>query len=332
MPEPSKYPEGINNFVLPGGLVQQRIFTTSKPQVNVRVDADGRFESRELRAGRWDVSWYPESGGPSEAQPVHLAAAPEQSVALSFAGLSVDGAVLDVEGEPVAGAQVRETKGGATTFTREDGTFSFSGLRQATTYYFVAFAGELESDPVQWTPAAEPRPQTLTLILKDPSRRPALVVRVVDAEGSGASGAFIFLEGPGIGLQVLRADRDGEARFLLQPPYPEIVRAAAFSQGQWSLGEWDRLAGLGEGLSVVLRRTGALRVSSRSQSDNVQVVGPGGWDVSLLSRFLGLQPSVGTAEPLELRGLPPGEYQVDLDKASGRQTVRAGEVSELRLE
>ena len=332
MPEPSRYPEGINNFVLPGGLVQQRIFTTSKPQVNVRVDAEGRFESHDLRAGRWDVSWYPESGGPTEAQPVLLAAMPEQRVSLTFAGLSVHGAVRDAEGEPVVGAQVRETQGGATTFTGEDGTFRFSSLREASTYYFVAFAGELESDPVELAVGADRRPEPLTLIVKDPSHRPALVVRAVDAEGAGASGAFVFLEGVGIGLQVLSTDRGGEARFLLQPPYPETVRAAVFSQGQWSLGEWKRLGGLEQGLTVALRQTGALRVSSEAQTVNLRVLGPGGWDVILLSRLLGFQPSVQTDQALELRGLPPGEYQVELDKSSGRQTVRAGEVSELRFE
>lgn len=63
-----------------------------------------------------------------------------------------------------------------------------------------------------------------------------------------------------------------------------------------------------------------------------QIVAPGGWDLSLLLRLLGLRVTVSPETPLEVSGLPPGDYEARLEGRSAKRALGEGEREELRME
>lgn len=331
MPQAGQIPEGIVNFVAAGGLKQTHVFSANKPQVDVPVDATGRFVTRDLRPGRWDVIWFPESGAPTEPRKVELPSGREHAVVLAFPGLAIEGVVLDGAGKPVEGARVRELTGGATSFTGADGGFTLGGLRPVLNS-FEAQSGDLRSDPVQVDLSSRQAHEPLTLILKESAAQPALAIRVLGPEGLGAANSFVFVEAAGQGLQVLTTDAEGKVDLLLRPPYPEVLRAAAFSAGNWTFGSWTRLEEARDGISLEIGRVGSLALRTRQGRGTLQITAPGGWNLTLLLAFLGSNPSLGPESPLGLTGLPGGAYVVRLAEVSETVNVRAGEQAEVQLE
>lgn len=330
--EAGPLPEGILHFKSPSGLTQHQVFTANAPSIDVPVGAQGTFETRDLRAGTWQVAFQPDGGGPTEAVPILLSQEKEQVIGLPFPGFSVTGTVLDEEGRPVEEARVREVEGGTTTLSAKDGSFRFDGLR-AKTYFFSALKDEAASDPLE-TAVGEGQPKApLVLTLQADGRHPLLEVRVADESGAPVPGAFVFVDLPGRGLRVLTADASGVASLVLDPPYPPTVRAAARVGNAWALGTWQPFEqARREGLALSPLPTGTLGVVAGKSNGLLQITAPGGWSLTVLLSTLGAPPLLEPGATLEIGGLPAGTYELKADEQVKSATVREGERVEVRLE
>ncbi len=325
--EAGPIPEGILHFKTPAGLTQNQVFTANAPQIDVPVEAQGIFATRELRAGNWQVTFQPDGGGPTEAVQIPLSAEKEQSVVLPFPGFAVTGTVLDEEGRPVEEARVREVESGATTLSAKDGSFRFDGLR-AKTYFFIASKDEAASDPLE-VAVGEGQPKApIVLDLHADGRHPVLEIRVTDERGAPQPGAFVFVDLAVRGLRVLTTDAAGVASLLLDPPYPETVRAAARIGNAWALGIWQPFDQARNGMALSPASTGSLSILSPKSTGLLQITAPGGWNLTILLSTLGAPPFLEGA-PLELNGLPAGNYDLKAGDRSKTVAVREGERAEV---
>ncbi len=196
--------------------------------------------------------------------------AEEQAVALPFPDFSVAGIIHDEEDRPVEGARVREVEGGTTILSAEDGSFRFEGLR-AKTYFFSAAKDEAASEPLEVAVGEGQPKEPLVLVLRPEGRRPALEVSVADERGVPVAGAFVFIELPGQGMRVLTADSSGVAKLLLDPPYPETVRAAARIGMTWALGPWQPFDRARNGLALSPGPTGSLGLVAGESQGLLQI-------------------------------------------------------------
>lgn len=321
-------PEGVMTFSTPSGLTQQQVFTANAPPVAVPVEAGGAFASRELRAGRWQVTFEPEGGGSTEALEVALSEEKDQALVLPYPGFSVSGTVLDGDGQTVEKARVRDLEGGTTTLSAKDGSFRFDGLR-AKTYYFRAAKGDAASEADEVAVGEDQSPGPLVLVLRPEGSQPAVEIRVADERGAPVPGAFVFIEIPGRGLRVLTADSTGTAKLVLDPPYPASVRAAAYVAGKWALGAWQPFEQAREGMTLAVGPTGSMGVEAGTAAGLVEIAGPGGWNMTLLLSTLGARPLLDPGAVLEVGGLPPGTYELKAGERVATATVREGQRAEV---
>lgn len=329
--EAGPVPEGIMSFKTASGLTQQQVFTANAPPAVVPVEAGGAFVSGELRAGRWQVTFQPDRGGSTEALEVVLSAEKEQTVVLPYPGFSIIGTVLDADGQIVEGARVREVEGGTTILSAADGSFRFEGLR-AKTYFFSAAKDEAASETLEVAVGDGQPLEPLVLVLRPEGRRPALEVRVADERGTPVAGAFVFVELPGRGVRVLTADSSGVAKLLLDPPYPETVRAAARIGMTWVLGSWQPFDRARNGLALSPGPTGSLGLVVGESQGLLQISAPGDWNLTLLLGTLGAPPLLEQGAVLESVGLPVGTYELRSGERVARATVREGERTEVGWE
>ncbi|HEY4563161.1 MAG TPA: carboxypeptidase-like regulatory domain-containing protein, partial [Thermoanaerobaculia bacterium] len=328
--EAGPVPEGILRFKTPSGLTQNQVFTANAPAVEVPVEAGGTFATRDLRAGTWQVAFQPDGGGTTETRSLALSEEKEQTVVLPFPGFSVAGTVLDADGRPVEEARVRETEGGTTTLSAKDGSFRFDGLR-AKTYFFSAAKDEAASDPLDVAVGEGQPKEPIVLTLHEGGRKPALEAHVTDDRGAPAAGAFVFVELAGRGLRVLTADGSGTASLLLDPPYPDTVRAAARIGSVWALGPWQPFDRVHTEIALSPGLTGSLDLKAGKSEGLLQVNGPGGWNLTLLLSMLGAPPLLQSGGALEIGGLPAGIYQLNAGGTAKSAAVREGEQTEVTL-
>lgn len=324
-------PGEVRTTVSPGGLRQQQVFGAGRPQVDVVVAADGSFSTTDLVPGRWRVLWSPAAGSVSGSQTVDIPRVERFETVVLFPGASVTGVVTDASGGPVEGARVTEIASGALAFSAADGTFSLGGLAPGSVS-LQAREGERTSPIVKAEIETGRTTDPIHLILGKGSRV-SLAVRVIDAAGAPAAGAFVFLEEEGNGQRILTAAADGRAQAVFDPPYPARVRLAATAGGTWALGPWTEWKAAREGLDVVLGGDpGSLLVVSDSRAGVPQILTGDGWDIAWLFTRLGARPAAGPETPLRIGGLPPGTYTVVLDGRSGTATVRERDEATVRFE
>ncbi len=311
----------IQTHISPGGLRQQQVAGLGRPQVDVEVAPDGRFETDQLTPGPWVVSWRPAAGTFSGSVKVEIPPGSHFETVLPFAGFALAGRVTDESGRPVPDARVRELASGAFAFTRADGGFVLAGLRFGKAQVQARFrdqASELRELLIAPEEPAEP-----LLLVLGRHDAPSLAIRVVDRSGAPVSGAFVFLEQEGKGQQLLTSAADGTARSTAEAPLPNRVRAAAFSGGVWGFGPWVSWEEAKSGLLVALSGSGTLSVRTDRLEGLPAVSQVGGWDVGWLLRLLGAPPHLSSERPLVIGGLPEGRYEVAL--GSTRITVEVAE-------
>jgi len=315
----------------PMGLVRERIFGEGRPERDIAVGRDGRFRSGRLRPGEWQVVWLPENGASSPPREVHLRGT-NTDLVLSFPAHSIRGRVVREDGEPVAGARVRELTQEAFAFSAEDGSFEISGVREGV-LRLRARHGASRSPVVDVANRGGRPLEPVELVLGE-SRESRVAAHVMDRDGFPVPGAFVFLERGDGGIEILSSRADGRVEAELSPPLPARIRAAAFGRGIWAFGEWLETSEAVEGGGLVVRlgEPGAFQLASPEYSGAVPVVTEGGWDLSRLMLRIGRRLRVSPSAPLTVTGLPPGPYRVG--PSIGRQVriaVREGETAEAEL-
>jgi hypothetical protein len=315
-------PGRIDTIVSPGGLRQQQVAGIGRPQVDVPLDTGGRFETLDLAPGRWQVTWFSQG---TAVGPVVLEIPEVEKFAtvLTFSGLVQTGTVADREGNPVEGARVRELTSGALSFSAPDGSFTLAGLRPGKALVQAELRGQTSS--LAEAELSERPPEPLRLVLGDETA-PTLTVQALDASGLPAAGAFVFLAEEGKGLRLLTTAADGKTTITLEPPLAPRLRAAAYANGSWGFGRWTSREAAQEGISISVAGSGGLIVSSDKKEGPPAITTQDGWDLTWMLRLLGVDPRVTKDQPLQVTGLPAGQYQVALGGSGMTIAVEDGKV------
>jgi len=325
----NEVPSRIDTAVSPAGLRQYQVTGAGRPQVNVAVGADGRFETDELTPGRWRVTWLVQGSASSEII-VDIPEAEHFEAVLPFPGMAVTGTVTDREGQPVEGARVRDLASSALAITSAGGGFSLTGLK--TGKALLQASREEETSPVRELSLQEgeaPSPVQLVLSTQD---TPTVTVTVTDTAGAPRSGAFVFLEEEGKGQRLITTGPDGRATATLSAPLAARIRAAAFFSGTWGFGRWETRETARQGLSVEIGGAGTLLVRSAKSHGSPRIMTQSGWDLSWLLRQLGTPPELSPERPLLVAGLASGLYLVSLDSTSVTLDVSGSRPAEGKLE
>ena len=304
----------------PNGLRQQQAWGASDAPVTATVDDAGRFETAELRPGRWHVSY----GGTS--QDVEIPESEEFELALRFHDTTVSGVIVDRDGAPVPRAVVEVTTANASMLAREDGSFDLRGL--------VAGEHEVRARAVDGRTAIERvhieegrDTPPLRLVLE--AERPSEVRIAVTRGGQPAAGAFVFVELENEGQRILTADASGVATLrVADNSIARRFRLAGYDNGMWAFDSWRSREQ--QALVLAIDRVGNLAISGGSGS--VEIVRSDGWNVSQLLRRIGAAPQVHPAAPLLLNGLAPGNYMVAVGAKTLQAEVSAGRSRALDFE
>jgi hypothetical protein len=296
----------IMTSVSPHGSRRQQTYGDSGSRKVAKVDSAGRFVLTGMRTGSWEVEWRPLSGGPSEPRQIEIPDVAEHEVTLDYPGGSVSGVVVDRDGRPVAGARAFDVASLVTVVAGPDGSFRLNSISEGPRA-FRARLGNRESDIVRAVVERE-RETTIELILRDGDAN-QVQVRLFSADGSPASGAFVFVQATGQPLRTITADMTGGAVVRFSDALPTSLRVAAWHNGAWHFGNEVSMTSIREGLTVRLGNTGALVVKSERVSGRIDLVGPAGWNVAQLISQLGFQPQIVNGT-LRIAGLSPGSYVV----------------------
>ncbi len=337
MPPPPDMPGRITNVSSPAGLRQQQVFGEGRPQVEVSVVEDGSFVTEDLMPGSWQVAWVPVSGSLSQPQTVEIPELPEGAehvAVLTFPGGAIAGVVLSPDERPAEGARVRDLDSGSVAFSGSDGGFVLTGVAPGT-HHVQAEREELTSAVVSTAVSTEEAAgrsgDPIRLVLGD-RQAPEIRVQVFDSHDVPVPGAFVFLEEEGKGQRLLTTGPDGGAAARVDLPTPARVRLAALINGVWSLGAWTDWADLPDPVILLSGPAGSLRVESSALEGSPRILSSQGWDIGWLLTRLGARQSVGPDHPLEMQGLPEGQYTFSLGDLTSRVTVKAGQQSSLALD
>ncbi len=321
-------PEVIVEERLPGQRrASQTVLTGRGRTITAAVDSAGRFEARDVPAGRYEIVYVGPQGWRSPARAVEIREAEEQHVVLAFDGGAVRGRVVDAEGRAAgrAAVSVRDAGGHrADTASGPDGTFRLGGLAPGRAVVRArAPEGEAEA-------AVEVRPgetAEVELVLEPPAGQ--LAVTVLGPDGEPVAGALVMALGPdGGGFD--RTDVDGRVTFEGLGSGGSVALAAYRAGLGFAFGRAE--PGAGGATVTFAEETGTLAIEAGGPMRAVTVAAPGGFPLERLLPLVGLPPAVGAEAPLELSGLPPGLYTVGLPGAPLRQaSVRGGERTEVDL-
>jgi hypothetical protein len=305
----------------PAGAPQQRVIGGATTTVTAFV-ADGRFISNELRAGRWRVTWLPDSGGSAGARDVTLAEAKEQDVTLEYGGASIHGVVVDRDDAPVPRAFVSVAGTTQGTSAGTDGSFELAGLASGEYRIRARERNRLSEvvavrvDPGRESPA-------LRLRVDRPATADSSIT-IKRRDGAPASGAVVVVETDRGSALTVTADIDGVAHAAV--PADAQLRVAALYGGAFAFGDWssasDRVLRFADAAAMTI-------VSERPTSPSI--VSSSGWDVSSIIARFAARPVAAKDRPLELRGLPAGSYVVSDQQSRHVVTLRAGDTATVTL-
>ncbi|HET6584610.1 MAG TPA: carboxypeptidase regulatory-like domain-containing protein [Nannocystaceae bacterium] len=315
----------------------------------VRTGDDGRFRMEGLLPGRYGVRMtvdHPDVVGPSEPIDVEVESGdtPELRIELEAAG-KVEGRVVDQNGKPVVHASVRlrgdEHGWGGSASSRDDGTFSITGVRPES-YRATAAQGwndEMRTpgkkdDDVHGERVVVVAGETAKVELVVEDRSGTIRGRVVDESGGPVDDAFVHATresdsaSKSAGSTRERArwgswsqkpvltDQEGEFELADVEPGKHTIFATRKGGGEGTLEHVE----VGSTGVVVHIATGA------SISGTVAIAGGGAPTKFVISASERAQGFARTEEFFETGGawsldeLPPGSYELAVEATEGRDT------------
>ena len=307
-------PEGIGRVL---GSPLGRIETvSSRLERMAPIDHEGRYRLDSLLPGVWDVSLWSEIDGGQERREITVPDAPGEEVVVDFhyGGVSIEGVVVDSEGEPVSHATVDLFPDRQAVVTGREGRYEVRGLAPGA-YQLRARFRHSRSDLAHVELRDYNDLQAVELRLRDDPPEDELVIRL-----TGAAGGFCFVEMEGAGQRTVRIDR-GVARTQLTPPLTDRVRVACQADGRWVLTGWQRLErALDRGIDFDPFESGSsIVLTGEPSGPRVRITGPGGWDLGSLRIWFGGPTAFEVGETIS--NLPEGEYT--LRWGNQVRTVRA---------
>lgn len=301
----------INNRVSAMGALQQNVYGMGGGTVVVPLRADGTFETNELRAGEWQVSWRaPESGGTPDRTFVVPDVA-NANIVVEFNGGVIRGRVVDAENRPIAQARVREIQGPLFAMSGADGTFTLTAVAPGV-HRLQANVGVRASRVVEVQVEADKAADEVRLEIDD-VERDVLTIRILGAEGQPRPNAFVFA-----GRKIMTADANGVARSSFPEGRPAQV--IVFADNEWAFGDVRD----SDDVTVRFERTGAMTIRSKTISGEPQILSARAGDLSWMLERLGTFLTVAPDAPLVIHGLPAGMYEVRIGADVATVSVTPG--------
>lgn len=315
------------------GIGRSSPFGEGLPQVEVMVGEDGGFSTNQLSPGRWRVVWRGDLQESAEPIEVEVPRRGEHELRIDLPGHRLEGWVTDASGASVVDARVRILESGTLTFSDETGGFAFVGLAPGM-YHLQASKDGAESSVRSVTLSSDPAGSVdLKLGETEPqsSRVPLLVV---DDEERPADGSLIVVELSDGKQRILTSTGDGTASLVLDPPWPDRLRAAAWTAEGWAVTSWvswDRATE--EGIRLQRGPVGGLALLGEERGPEIEILRSAqGWDFVGLLRRLGRTPRADREHRLVIHGLPSGVYVLGGKGVTARHVmVPEGRVERISL-
>ncbi len=294
-------PEGVMRTL--GGPVQRTQVVSSKIDLAAPIDQEGRYRLDSMLPGEWNVTLWSDTGGMQDKREVTVPDAPGEETVVDFhyGGVSIDGIVVDAEGQPVTHATVDVFPGRQWVVTGQNGRYEIRDLAPGT-YQLRARYRHQRSDLMDVELRDYNDRQSVRLDLRDDPSDDELVVRL-----AGAASGFCFVEMEGAGQRTVRIDR-GVASTELTPPLTDRVRVACRADGRWVLTGWQPLEPVLErGVDLdPFESESSIVLAGEPSTAAVQITGPGGWDLGSLRLWFGGATTFSVGETIS--NLPEGEY------------------------
>ena len=294
-------PEGI--FRTLGGPLSRTQVVSGKLELVATIGDEGRYRLESMLPGDWEVIWWPLDGGFQQKREVKVPEAPGEEVVLDFdyGGVSVEGVVLDPEGQPAAQATVDIFPGRRAVVSDRSGRFQIMDLGPGF-YQLRARFRHQRSDLVDVELRDYSDRQTVQLQLSDDPPNDEISVHI-----RGGGGGFCFIEMESSFQHVTRID-GGVAKQKLTPPLTDRVRIACQADGRWILTGWQDLErALDRGVEFdPFESDSSIILEGEPSTVAVQITGPGGWELGKLRLWFGGASAFAVGETIS--NLPVGEY------------------------
>lgn len=303
----------------PGGLVRQEVVGRTPDAVVIDV-IEGSFQTRDLGAGSWQVTWLPDGGGSSGARDVTITREKEQSFPFAFGGRAIRGRVVDSNQRPVRFATVLASPGSASAISDAEGRFDIAGVERGT-HLVHARHRNLRSESVEVVVGSTDATDVL-LVLDDPATK-TVEVAFTAGDGQPATGALVVLEIRNGSRRTTATDATGRARFVVATDGVDSYRIAGIANGAIALGTWTSQA------DVTLRAgaTGQLAISTEVGTGTIRILSADGWDLSAVLATLGNPPTVAPDRPFTMHGVPVGPWTIQSGNCQQIVDVRASGIA-----
>lgn len=322
---------------VPGGIFRSRadglervgrVLGNRIPSLRAPLDGDGGYRLDSVLPGEWDVTWTSAAGGLQEPRVVDVPAVAGAEVVrdISYAGASVEGTVLDLEGSPVGLATVEVFPDQSPVVSDSRGNFRILGLRPGR-YQLRARERHLRSGLVEIELDRPGDRTTVQLHLVDGPAPDRLRIQLVDG-----SDGFCFAEMDNAASGQLVQVRNGRAEVRVEPPLGELIRVGCNAGGRWILEGWrNLLQAMEQGLTFdPSASTASLALIGGSHPGGVSISGPGGWNLGTLRMWFGGGPTFAVGETIT--NLPVGAYVIDWGNGSRSVFTERRRVTEVELD
>lgn len=294
-------PEGMMRTL--GGSLQRTQAVSSKIELAAPIDQEGRYRLDSMLPGEWNVTLWSDTAGMQDQREVTVPDAPGEETVVDFhyGSVSIDGIVIDAEGQPVTHATVDVFPGRQAVGTGRNGRYEIRDLAPGT-YQLRARYRHQRSDLMDVELRDYNDRQSVQLQLRNDPSDDELVIRL-----AGAASGFCFVEMEDAGQRTVRIDR-GLASTQLTPPLTDRVRVACHADGRWVLTGWQPLEpALDRGIELdPFESESSIVLTGEPSTAAVQVTGPGGWDLGSLRIWFGGATVFEVGETIS--NLPEGEY------------------------
>lgn len=294
-------PEGVGRIL--GSPLGRTLIVSSKLELTAPIDGEGRYRLESMLPGEWDVTLWSDTAGMQDGREITVPDAPGEETVVDFhyGGVSIEGTVVDAEGQPVTHATVDVFPGRRWVVTGRDGRYEIRDLAPGA-YQLRARFQHSRSDLVDVALRDYNDVQSVQLQLRNDPSDDELTIRL-----AGAASGFCFVEMEGAGQRTVRIDR-GVASTQLTPPLTDRVRVACQADGRWILTGWQPLErALDRGIELdPFESESSIVLTGEQSTAAVHVTGPGGWDLGSLRIWFGGATTFSVGETIF--NLPEGEY------------------------
>ncbi|HSN56198.1 MAG TPA: carboxypeptidase-like regulatory domain-containing protein, partial [Candidatus Sulfomarinibacteraceae bacterium] len=318
------------------GADDRRLFGIEQPPLSLAVAGDGRFAAAGVSPGVYTASYTPPgAGGSPVSRELVVPQVETHRCVIRFADAGVDGAVVDGDGRPVAGAMVlvRAADGSvrASGFSNGDGAFAFVGLDPGIARLGAVHGEYGDAPEVEVELRTGDRAGPVTLELGPPDG--AELTLTVRSDVGSLGGAPVYL----VGADTATGFTDSAGVVAFTGVAPGQYRACAAAYGG-AVGCGPELA-LDDGevarSELTLGRGGLVQVllGPQERVPPLRVMTADGIDLSGL--LMMVSPPAAGPDGLLLGALRADRYRVTVSTASGPRdgdvTVREGETVTLDL-